>query len=244
MRFLYYLAAIGNSHYSEKQKIFFENIRKLSKQLKSSVDVIINMYTDDEKFIRNVHNCSFIDKCYIHKKKGVLVELWKTNPHNCVINDYYDYVLFILDDVSLTQFDIHDLIRTKEQFNVDIISPRVKNSTHKWLMDRFPKQKSIRITNAVEIYCVLMKPNTFVKYINSHDIKNTWMWGHDFLLGFFGFTSAIYSECKCLHYFPQSNKEFASDAGEQMNIFIKKYGFKSLQEIRQMYKPIKRVVVL
>ena len=244
MKLLYYLAAIGKSNYVKKQEIFFENIRLISKQLKSPVDVVINMYTDDENFIQNVHNCSFIDKFYIHKRKGVLVEMWKTNPHNRVINNSYDYVLFILDDVSITQFDIYDLIRTKERFNVDIISPCIKNATHKWLMERFATNNSIRITNAVEIYCVIMKPETFVKYIDSHDIKNTWMWGHDFLLGFFGFTCAIYSDCKCLHYFSQSNKDFDTAAREQMKVFIQKHGFTSLKEIQRMYKPIKEVVVL
>lgn len=237
MKLLYYLAAIGNDNYKKKQDIFFENIKLLSKNKNIEIDVIINMYHFDQDFINSIQNNYIINKYYIHNKKGILVELWKSNPYNKLCKNY-DHVLFILDDVLLKDININEMIKIKNKYFLDIISPRVVNATHKNLMDNFNKNEIIRITNSIEIYCILMTPKTFLKYIDTHCINNKWIWGHDLLLKYFGFKTGIYGKNYCEHYFPQKNSKYFNDAKNQMDNFIKKHGFTSFSEIRFKYPPI------
>ena len=105
-------------------------------------------------------------------------------------------------------------------------------------MDCFNEGKHIRITNAIEIYCIFMEPSVFQRYIDTQDIENKWMWGHDFMLGYFGFKCGIYNGCNCLHLFPQKDTGFSIDARRQMNTFISKHGFTSLHDICNKYPPI------
>lgn len=239
MRLLYYLAAIGNINYDEKQNIFFKNINTIYDSLGESFDVIINMYDQDDSFINKISINKKINSYYIHSKKGVLVELLKTNPHNDKIKNY-DYIIFILDDVLIQKFDIWEMIKIKEKYSIDIISPCIHNATHFRLMDNFQENTNLKITNAIEIYCIFVTSQIFLKYLNTHDIKNKWMWGHDFMLGYFGFTNAIYKNCDCSHMFPQHNFSFKNDARKMMMEFIKMHKFNDLNEITKLYPPIKQ----
>jgi hypothetical protein len=241
MKLLYYLAAIGQGNLEKKKEIFFDNIVKIATKINQKIDVIINMYDNDDDFINKVKSCIFIDKYYFHYKKGVLVELWKSNPYHQIINSY-DYVLFILDDVLLENFDINKLIKIKEKYNFDIISPFVKNATHKWLMNRYSTKFNLLFTNAVEFYCYLLTPQIFLRLIDIHELDNRWGWTIDFLYGFFKIKCGIYGDCLVNHYFPQSNNDFLNEATTAYYKKLKKYGFLSMNHLQRYYPPIYKVL--
>lgn len=238
MKLLYYLAAIGNHSYDTKINIFFKNITLLANQVKNgTVDVIINMYDKNDSFIQDISKCKYIEKHYVHHKKGVLVELWKTNPYHDIIHNY-DHILFMYDDVLLTRFNLDNIMLVKNIYQLDIISPKVIGCTHTFLMNNFKNNESLFITNAIEIYCILLSPKTFQRYLEIQDIKNKWTWGTDFLLGHFKLKCGVYEQCTANHLFPQKHNNYLAEARKCMNTYIKKYGFHSLHDIMAAYSPI------
>ena len=239
MKLLYYLAAIGPHHYDKKIEIFFKNIEHIFHEMSdeiSSIDVMINMYEDNQSFIDSLHSFERIDKIYIHKKKGVLAELWKTNPHHNVVENY-DMVFFILDDIEVEDLHMKSMLEIKEKHKLDIISPRVRKATHRWLMDSFQKDEYLLLVNMVEIYMMLITPDVFYRFMEVHDVENKWIWGVDMLLGHFGFQCGIYKDACVLHYFP--NRGNNREAYNGMMLYIKKHGYDNTKHIIQKYPRIK-----
>ena len=74
----------------------------------------------------------------------------------------YDYIMFILDDVSDFNVDIKDMIRIKEQFCFEILSPKIHNSSYDWMKH----SENISVHNFLEIFCFLLKPIDFYKMPN------------------------------------------------------------------------------
>ena len=67
--------------------------------------------------IQKLQSLSYIDNVYIHNKKGVLTELFLTNPYNDLLQNY-DYIIFILDDIKIINVDIHKMIKIKKKYNM------------------------------------------------------------------------------------------------------------------------------
>jgi hypothetical protein len=239
MKLLYYLAAIGPDQYEKKIELFFKNIDHIFRHMKdemSTIDVMINMYEDNPGFIDSIHTCKRIDNVYIHKRKGVLAELWKTNPHHTVVKNY-DMVFFILDDIELEDLHINKMLEVKEKHKLDIISPRVRKATHKWLMDSFKKDEYLLLVNMVEIYTMLITPDVFYRFMEVQDVENKWIWGVDMMLGHFGFKCGIYNDACVLHYFP--NKTNNREASNSMMRYVKKHGYDNTKQIKRKYPEIK-----
>lgn len=238
MKLLYYLAAIGPHHYEKKIDLFFKNIQHITGDDIPVIDVMINMYEDNQCFIDSIHMCKQIDKVYIHKRKGVLAELWKTNPYHNVVKNY-DIVLFILDDIELENISIKKMLEVKNKHQIDIISPRVRNSTQKWLMDSFDEREYLRLVNMIEIYTILITPDIFYRFMEINDIDNKWIWGVDALLGHFGFKCGIYNDAHVLHHFPNNSDENKKQAHSSMMRYIKKHGYEDINHIIDTFPMIK-----
>lgn len=240
MKLLYYLAAIGPHSYEKKIELFFKNIECIFRDMGdeiSTIDVMINMYESNQVFIDSLYACERIDKIYIHHKKGVLVELWKTNPYHNVIENY-DIVLFIFDDIEIEELNLKSMLEVKEKHKLDIISPRVRGASHRWLMDSFQKDEYLLLVNMVEIYMMLITPDVFYRFMEVHDVENKWTWGVDILLGHFGFQCGIYKDACVLHYFP-NNRINNREARKSMIRYIDKHGFDNIQQIKEKYPFIK-----
>ena len=237
MNLLYYLAAIGEENFSLKKKIFFKNIKKISTDINKKIDVIVNIYTKDQEFENDIKSSVYINKAFIYNKKGMLPELFLTNPYNNEI-DNYNYVLFIVDDVSIKNGNINDIIDVKNKHNLDIISPSVIQATHKFMHPS--KINRLRIANFIEFYLYIVTPNILQKMFTYHCKKNSLLWGYDLLLGHFNFKSGIYENYICKHHCRQyMDTKIKHISGSRLMInFIKKYGFNSTDEIMKQYPPI------
>lgn len=230
MKFLYYLAAIGNPHIYDKLLILKYNLEYLFTHLNCHFDIIINCYNCGiivESFMRQFH---FLDSILFYHKPGVLTELWLTNPHNKTI-DEHDYTLFILDDVQIEKLNIHKMIDIKKKYNIQLLSPKVINSTHNYMNIH---NNPITLTNALEIYCLLLSPEDFTNYANVNTVQNKWMWGVDYLFGHFKIKSGLYNKCIVNHKFKNA-KTNCEVAQNLMNIYIKKCGFSNFDEIFRKY---------
>lgn len=238
MKFLYYLAAIGNNNYDTKINILFNNIKYIYDQLKEPIDIIINAYDKHDDFFEKIKNVEMIRNCYIHYHNGILVELWKTNPYNNIIRNY-DVVLLNYDDIELININIVESLCIINKYKIDILSSLVINATHKF-MEPCDAYKNVKLlfTNAIEIFSILMKPDAFLRYLDYQDINNKWTWGSDFLLGHVGFRNAINCKSIVKHYYKQTNMTFSNTAYNDMLKFINKYGYTSLNDIVSNYNII------
>lgn len=204
MKLLYYLPALGGPNLDYKIKILHYNIHYIFNQTKQPFDIIINLYEIDPKILTGLRNhlnkqvC--ITNAYITVKKGVLTELFLTNPNNTKIADY-DYILFILDDVKLHEVNIDDMIKIKNKFKIEILSPKIINSTHRFM---YNGTNTLTINSCMEVYCLLMTPKDMMQFFSIHTIQNKWMWGVDFLWDYFNIKVGLYNKNSCIHSIPSA----------------------------------------
>ena len=237
MKFLYYLAAIGKQNLYEKLCILKHNLLYIHNYLQDSFSIILNCY-DSYLIIQTfMRQFPFLTNIHFHCKPGVLTELWLTNPHNKKIADY-DYMLFILDDVKIEKMDIRDMIQCKQERKIQLLSPKIINSTHSYMNEYNSK---LTITNALEVYCLLMTPKEFYNYSKVNTIENKWMWGIDYLFGQFKIKTAIYNKA-VLHHQYKNSKERCKEAEALMQNYLKKYGYINLKQIIDKYPIVIRQV--
>ncbi len=235
MKFIYYLAAIGAPDIIKKLEILSNNLTYIYSNIKTNFDIILNCYSDFEMIHKFVSSHYFIDNVYVHNKKGVLTELWLTNPHNSLIENY-DYLLFILDDVQIVNLDINKMIEIKNKFDIAILSPKVLKASHQF-MSKYCNNM-LTLNNSVEIYCILFKPKEFNDYCLINTVENKWMWGVDLLFGHFGISAGIFYGYEVEHMFP--SKSNGIEASALCVKYLISKGFTSVSQVRFKYPEIKR----
>jgi hypothetical protein len=241
-KFLYYLAAIGEPNLETKLSILKKNLFILYKDIQQSFDIMINCYdTQTVQVEELLYSLPFLRHIIIHKQKGRLVELWKTNPyHNLISNYNYNYILYILDDVLISSWNMSNFIYIKNKYSIQFLSPKVLGGT--WDYMRNQDDDVLAFANKMEIFCLLLNKDDFQRLMNIQDIENTYTWGVDLLLGHFEIKSAIYFQYSVNHMLiSTTNPEIA---GKQMDKYILKYGFSSVKQIDQLYPAISKIIHL
>jgi hypothetical protein len=236
MRLLYYIACIGNPDLGIKTEILISNLKYIYADIQCKFDVCINLYeTDEIKYailIGILTRLDFINHYYVYAKVGVLTEVFLTNPHNKLV-DNYDYIMFIMDDVKIFDMKLREMIRIKELLKIAVISPKIINSTYNYMYIH----NDVTINNFLEIYLLLLSPSDFNRFIGLYTIDNKWMWGIDILFGHFNIKAGLVNKFTAIHMLPsKSNK---SDAQARLMTYINTYTpFTDPWEIIQMYKAI------
>lgn len=236
MRLLYYIACIGNPDLDIKTEILISNLKYIYADIQCKFDVCINLYEPYKSTYDNLCNIlnefDFINHCYVYAKAGVLTELFLTNPHNKLV-DNYDYIMFIMDDVKIFDMKLREMTRIKERLNISVISPKIINSTYTYMHIH----NDVTINNFLEIYLLLLSPSDFNRFIGLYTIENKWMWGIDLLFGHFNIKAGVVNKFTAIHMLPsKSNK---SDAQARLMTYINTHTpFKDPYAIIQMYKAI------
>jgi hypothetical protein len=229
--FLYYLAAFGENNIDEKINILKHNLFYLYNNIQKKFDIMLNCYDNDtvkiESFLCSI---PFLMKIIIHKKKGRLVELWKTNPYHTLIHNY-DYILYILDDVKITNLDISQMIHIKNTYSIEFLSPKVLGGT--WDYMRNQSDNILAFANKMELFCLLLNESDFNKFMDINDIENTYTWGVDMLLGHFKIKSAVYFKFVVNHMLP--SETHGGKAGHYMHQYLNKHGFSTMDELGKQY---------
>ena len=245
MKFLYYLACIGNPKLSFKLELLEHNLNYIYQNINTDFDIIINLYSVDLNYFelieKTLSKCKFIKNKYIYRKKGVLTELFLTNIHNDKLEDY-DYILFILDDVKIQNIDIKEMIKIKEKYELKIISPKVLRSTHSFMN----KYKDLTINNFLEIYCLLLTPEDIRLFFSCYSIENKWMWGVDFMFGHLDIKTGVINKYIVDHMLP-TNSDHSQAILSMVKYFNKTfdiYGIRSLSHLQSTYKPVKEIIKL
>ncbi len=236
MRLLYYIASIGNPNLDIKTEILISNLKYIYDDIQCKFDVCINCYETDEATYTNLlsilNGLVFIDNCYCYVKTGVLTELFLTNPHNAVV-DNYDYIMFIMDDVKIFDMKLREMIRIKELLNISVISPKIINSTYSYMHIH----NDVTINNFLEIYLLMLTPCDFNRFIGLYTIENRWMWGVDLLFGHFNIKAGVVNKFSAIHMLPSKSNH--KDARTRLDEYINTHSpFKDPWEIFQMYQAI------
>lgn len=221
MRFVYYLAAIGHRGLDVKLNILAKNLNYIYSRLNTNFDIVVNCYNSEDVVYNFVQQFKFLNKTMFHNKPGVLTELFLSNPHNASLNNY-DYILFMLDDVEIQELHLQEMIHIKEKYNIEILSPKVINSTHDF-MNKYASH-ILTINNALEVYCLLMKYKDFQRFLSIHTIENKWMWGADFLFGFFNIKTGVYHRSSVKHMLLPSKKN-TNNAEKLMRTYLRNVHF-------------------
>jgi hypothetical protein len=221
MRFVYYLAAIGHRGLVLKLNILEKNLNYIYSQLNTNFDIVVNCYNSEDVIYNFVQQFTFLNKKMFHNKPGVLTELFLTNPHNTSLSKY-DYILFMLDDVEIQELHLQDMIHVKEKYKLDILSPKVINSTHSF-MNSYASHV-LTLNNALEVYCLLLKYKDFKRFLSVHTIENKWMWGVDFLFGYFNINTGVYNRSSVKHMLLPSKKN-TNNAEKLMRAYLKDVHF-------------------
>ena len=241
MKFLYFLAAIGGPDLKKKFKILSRNLIYIHHTLKHDFSIAINCYNSPDEVSEFVKRFPFLDKIYFHSRpNSVLSELWFTNPDMEEYNNY-DEIFFILDDVALSRVDIPSLIDIRNKHKIDIISPAIFGATHKHMMSESPK--TLAFTNHLEVYCMLMKPSNFRRYLSINTVRNRWIWGVDMLFGHFGINTAVYYGMKAFHAIPAAHGR-KDEASMLMNQYLNERGFRNIEHVRATYPSIKKTITI
>ena len=236
MRLLYYIACIGNPDLDIKTEILISNLNYIYSDIQCNFDVCINCYETDkgtyDNLLSKLDGLDFINHYYVYVKAGVLTELFLTNPHNKLV-DNYDYILFIMDDVKIFDMKLHEMIRIKELLNISVISPKIINSTYTYMHIH----NDVTINNFLEIYLLVLTPSDFIRFIGLYTIENKWMWGIDLLFGHFNIKAGVVNKFTAIHMLPSKSNH--RDAQTQLMTYINTHTpFKAPYEIIQMYKAI------
>ncbi|MHA2082112.1 MAG: hypothetical protein ACXABD_00020 [Candidatus Thorarchaeota archaeon] len=167
-------------------------------------------------------------------------ELWFTNPYKDVYADY-DEILFILDDVVISRLHIPLLIDMRNKHGIDIISPAIAGATWKYMLPNKPN--ILAITNCLEVYCMIMTPENFRKYLAINTFRNKWIWGVDLLFGYFGIKTAVYHGMDAHHIIPCAHG--CNDEAKSLMIeYFHSKGFENLDDVRKQYPIIKQAVTI
>ena len=196
MKLLYYIPSIGSPNLDIKLETINHNISYLYKQIETQIDIIINIYDEKDKIIENLEKNSNIGNINIYYKKGILAELFLTNMHNYKVKNY-DYTIFCFDDVKIENINLNDMIYYKNKYNIQLLSPFIKKSTHKFMYESLETQ--IHLTNFLEINFLLLTKDDFELFLSIHTIENKWMWGVNFLFGYYNINSALIGNNYCEH---------------------------------------------
>ena len=243
MKFCYYLGAIGNPNLSEKLTILINNLENIYKQI-GKFDMIMCIYEENYSIPENIlENIKlFVENLYIYEKKGILAELWLTNPHNNLIPNY-DYVTLILDDVKCDTCNFLTLIEKLEKYELDIISPAI-TGTHYVYMNSQNKNVSLSFTNFLEMFCFIMTPTNFQRYLSMLDINNPWIWGVDLVYNFFDIKTGIDNENVAFHIYANYAKNETNDLRrENMNKYLLKFGLNSLEDALKRVESITKIIL-
>lgn len=234
MKFLYYIPGFGEPNIKSKLGFLEHNIEYIYNQNKEPIDICINLYTPSPNTIQKLQSNKYINKVLVYEKKGVLTELFLTNPNNSIVQEY-DYILFIFDDIKIINIDIMKMIEMKKKYNFELLSPKILKATHNFM---YLHNRGVSINNCLELYFLLLEPKNFYILLSLNTIENKWMWGVDFLFGYNNIKVGIYFDSVVEHMLP--SKSNRKEALGLCNNFIKQNTkFNKLNDLKKKYKPIK-----
>ena len=125
------------------------------------------------------------------------------------------------------------MIEIKEKYNIEILSSKILKSSYSYMN----VLTDLSITNFIEIYLLLLRPQDLMTFFSLYTIKNRWMWGIDLLFGYYNIKAGILNTCIAEHVLPSESN--SSEAGALMNDYLKTYTkYNDYIDIWKDYQPL------
>lgn len=94
--------------------------------------------------------------------------------------DDFDYVVALLDDVEIININLDVMIQNYNQHNMDIMSPSVTRDSA-WAHEVMKTNNTslIREVKFIELFCYIMTPKVYHRWVSIMTEQNTFGWGID-----------------------------------------------------------------
>lgn len=177
------IPGFGAPHDNMKLQILQHNIKIITQTYPTApVDFHICVY-DDTTIPPNFHQNINIT---IHREPGLPGDFIKKFATPDIVRDY-QYILILFDDILLLPgVDMAKIIKTKEYFALDIISPTLSLDSkyiYKYMLTNPEAPFFLRIVPCCELFCCLYDNASYTKYYEHVDPAiNPWLWGLDLIL--------------------------------------------------------------
>lgn len=213
LRVCYYLFALGGPCLSTKLNVLVDNVSAIQSQFPySPVDVVLNCYEEgcgERAKRRLVDGVPGVGEIFIHTRPGtVLSQLWMVNPINNSLEDKYDELVLMLDDVCIDHANIAEMCNLRDQHIWHLISPTVVNGCWQTIIGPRRDRRMICAT-AVELFMYVMRPTVFLHYCTINHDPNCGMWGVDMALGCCGIIAGVFTGAQVTHLYRNSNENRA-----------------------------------
>jgi hypothetical protein len=226
------IPAIGDSHFVEKVGILDRNLTNI-KQYPESADIELSirifLYTPNILYLNMLLEVVTqhipIEKIIIHEEPGYLGEFIYRYIQPSLLIDY-DYLLFLLDDVELSEnFYLDRWIQCYHQHRLDILSPTILRHCQSHQVMKQPewadhrRGSEISIVNMCEFFSYFMTPAIYYRYYNMYNENTKTMWGIDLAMYHAGFRMGLHNKVTLNHYFSGSLN--SNRCGWEMGNFLK-----------------------
>jgi protein-tyrosine-phosphatase len=214
------IPGMGDGFFEEKKKFLRKNIDIIKKTYSGNIDFLIFNYSDND--------FSDFPEVKVVKQKGFINEyLFKYLKPDDI--KQYDYIIIMLDDISICEnFDVDKIIEIYNHNDLDIISPTLTTDSefsYSFMLQNKIYGDLLRITNFTEYFLYLMKRDSYTKYWNLLDEKSFWGWGIPHCLHIQGIRLGLLNEFNMKHHYISTNyKPGTPDPNQELNYNVEKFG--------------------
>lgn len=219
------LTGIGEPHYNDKL-LFLENNLKLINDTKGkyNINLQVSLYSQELEFPEEQIS-KYVNSFALVKEKNYIGGfLYKHVPPN----DTYDYIMLILDDITLSDnFSFSDIMKKYKKSKVNILSPVLSEDSitgHNYMKQR--NDKKDRIVKRCEYMLYIMKMKSYRKYykiISSYPEYTQYMWGVDLLLSKYNLTTMLEGNFVVKHHYSHGECEYSKLCSESMRMLLEKH---------------------
>lgn len=222
------IPGFGEPHATVKSQILLHNIRKLCSYKWTSLKVRVCIYDQTEIPTElYTHPCVDVQVC---RSTGLPGNFIKRFAPPTDIEQYH--VLVLYDDILLMpDVDLEHMLRIKQYFSLDIISPSLtidSKHVYRYMLTEQNNDYDLKIGPCCELFCCLFDKESYKKYYEHVDPEmNPWLWGLDLILHKqFGFRVGIFNTMTMKHFFAQTSYISHLDKNPEVGYFntMDKYG--------------------
>ncbi len=229
---LIFIPGFGIPKYDFKIRLLLNNLNKINGYNWTKIDMIICKYDNsDTEYLKSCIE-NKVNNLKIIEEKGYFGEFMIRHlKPNLVLN--YDYVLIMLDDIELKDFNMNEVLEYQQKYKLDIISPGLTldsiGGTPQMFINNM--EYKLRVGPVCELFFYFMPCRSYDVYYDHLDERNPWLWGLDILLNkILSFNCGILNKITMRHHLKNTNNQ-SGDGEKGYWITLNKYGYKTDKEL-------------
>ena len=228
MKIAVIVIAFGEPYVDLKLKILQNNIQKV-KNTDHRIDVHLNLYTLNKGLEDRIY---FIDpNIKINSSTGHLMELLRKFNNPAIYADY-DRIILLFDDVEISDINFDDMFQKQDEYQLDLISPKIISSNFPYLNSA---NKGLKYSVILEFFFYVFSPSAYTKYWNFLYTHHKTMWGYDLLIFYgIGLKAAIYYNYSCKHHIHGSYDVVKLNPASELNELERDMGISLFRQINPL----------